>query len=292
MAKITIIGSGVVGKATGKGFIEKGHKVVFCDINPDVLEKLKKESYAVCLPENLFLQKDVDAFFLCVSTPTIDSKIHLEFLKSAVANLGKDIKKRDNHPLIVMRSTLPPGTTENILIPLIEKYSTKKAGKDFKVCVNPEYLRENRSENDFKNPWIIIIGELDKDSGDALEKLYGKVSCPLLRLAVKEAEIQKYIHNIFNACKISFFNEMRKVCEVMGINSDKVFELVVKSAEGSWNPRYGIKNLGPFGGSCLPKDTTAFLNWAKEKKIDLNLLRAVIKVNELLKDKTSNNSEN
>ena len=94
--------------------------------------------------------------------------------------------------------------------------------------------------------------------------------------------MQKYIHNIFNACKISFFNEMRTICEAVKVDTDKIFDLVVKSAEASWNPQYGIRNLGPYGGSCLPKDTTAFLAWAKDEKgKSLPLLEAVIKTNEI-----------
>ena len=287
MAKLAIIGSGIVGQATGKGFIAKGHKVVFCDINPETLVKLENQGYRVCPPHLLEQEEDIEGFFLAISTPTVDNEIKLDFLRSAVGNLGTGYLKNNNdYCVVVIRSTVPPGTIEEQLIPLLEKYSGKKAGEDFGVCMAPEYLREASNEEDFKNPWIIVIGELDAKSGETLEKMYRPHECPIVHTSIKEAEMQKYVHNIFNACKISFFNEMRTVCEAVEVDADKVFELVVKSAEGSWNPKYGIRNFGPYSGSCLPKDTTAFLSWARKNLANsMPLLKAVIKVNEITKEK-------
>ena len=289
MLKIAIVGSGVVGQATGKGFLAKEHQVVFIDINPEVVNKLKKEGYKACLPDELE-KEEIDVFFLTVSTPTVDGKIELNFLKAAIANLGSGpIKKSNKYQLVVTRSTVPPGTSENLVVPLIEKYSGKKAGKDFGVCMNPEYLREHSSLEDFRKPWIVIIGSLDRRSGKILEKLYQPLDCPIHHVSLKDAEIQKYIHNLFNACKITFFNEMRLVCEDLKLNADKIFRLVAQSAEASWNPKYGTKNLGPFAGSCLPKDTTAFLSWSQNKlERKLSLLKTIIKVNEQIKEKNNN----
>ncbi len=282
MAKIAIIGSGVVGQATGKGFKTKGHDIVFVDVNPLVLEKLKQEGYPTYLPEQLIEEDNIDAFFIAVSTPTVDGKIKLEHLKSSIENLAAGyLKAKEGYCVITARSTLPPGTTEEIIIPLLEKYSGKKAGKDFGVAVNPEFLREETAIKDFQNPWLITIGSIDKRSGETIENLYGLMDCPVVHISLREAEMQKYIHNLWNACKISFFNEMRAVCERLGgTDADKIFKLTTQSAEGFWNPEYGIKNHGPYGGSCLPKDTTAFLSWAKEKLgYQMSLLRAVIEVN-------------
>lgn len=290
MAKLAIIGSGVVGQATGKGFATEGHKAVFCDINSEVLSKLSGQGHQVSAPHLLEQEKSVKAFFLALPTPTVNNEIKLDFLKNAAAALGGGyLKNNSDYCIVVVRSTVPPGTTEEQLIPILEKHSGKKAGKDFGVCMNPEYLRENSNEEDFKNPWIITIGELDAKSGQTLEKIYGQRKCPIVRTSLREAEMQKYVHNLFNACKISFFNEMRMICDKININADKVFELVAKSAEGSWNQKYGIKNLGPYSGSCLPKDTTAFLNWTKkELASDMPLLEAVININEIIKTKNKN----
>ena len=292
MANLIVIGSGVVGQATGKGFVTEGHEAVFCDINPDILSNLENQGHKVTQPHLIEKKKDIKAFFLALPTPTVNNEIKLDFLKSAAANLGSGyLKNNDDYCIVVVRSTVPPGTTEDQLIPILEKNSGKKAGKDFGVCMNPEYLREGSNEEDFKNPWIITIGELDARSGQALEEIYGPRKCPIVRTSLREAEMQKYVHNIFNACKISFFNEMRMICEKINIDSDKIFELVSKSAEGSWNQKYGIRNFGPYSGSCLPKDTTAFLSWTKkELSSDMPLLEAVINVNETLKTKNKNMS--
>lgn len=284
MARIAVIGSGVVGKATGIGLISTGHDVNFFDINPERIEELEKEGYQAKTPEKIEVN-EFDAFFFTVSTPTIDGKIHLGFLESALANLGKHLKDKKDYCLIVGRSTMPPGTTEEFMIPLLEKYSGKKAGKDFGVCMNPEYLREKTSEKDFMRPWIIVIGELDQKSGETLAKIYESYKCPVHRIALKEAEMQKYVHNLFNAVKITFYNEMRMICQALDLDADKIFRITADSAEGSWNKEYGIRDFGPFAGSCLPKDTSAFSSWSKEK-LGVNktrLLNTAIAVNETLK---------
>ncbi len=288
MAKLVVIGSGIVGQATGKGLIAKGHQVVFSDLNPEVLAKLRDEGHTVCPPELLGQEEtDVLAFFLAISTPTVDGRIELGFLESAVANLGNVLKSHEHYSIVVIRSTVPPNTTRGSLVPLLEKYSGKKAGEDFGVCMNPEYLRESSNEQDFKNPWLVMIGELDTRSGQALEAIYGQCNCPIFHLPLEEAEMQKYIHNLWNACKISFFNEMRGLCDQIGkeagivMDADKIFWITMESAEASWNLKYGIRNLGPFGGTCLPKDTNAFLAWAKDRfGKTLVLLKAVIAVND------------
>ncbi len=240
MTKLAVIGSGIVGQATGKGFLANGYDVVFCDINPDVLVKLENKGHRVCSPPLLEKEKNIEVFFFTVSTPTVNNEIKLDFLKFAVENLGAGYLKNNNdYCLIVIRSTVPPGTIEEQLIPILEKHSGKKAGKDFGVCMNPEYLREGSNEEDFKNPWIVTIGELDAKSGEILEKIYCFPKCPIAHISLREAEMQKYVHNLFNACKISFFNEMRLICKVAKVSDDRVFELVAKSAEGSWNQKYG-----------------------------------------------------
>jgi UDPglucose 6-dehydrogenase len=284
--KVTVIGSGVVGQATGKGLAQKGHEVVFCDINPLILDKLKEEKYEVCLPEEL--NKDSSVYMFCVSTPTVDGEIELNFLKSAVASFAREVleKSRDgNYPLAIIRSTIPPGTTRGVLLPIMERYSRRRAGKDFGVCMNPEFLREKSSLEDSLRPWVIIAGSLTGRCRKIIEELYRSYECSFFHTTLEEAEMQKYTHNLLNANKISFFNEMRAVCLSLGIDAEKVFRLVAKSAEASWNPEYGIRNFGAFGGSCLPKDTQAFLSWSrKEIGVKLNLLDAVIKVNEKVKE--------
>ncbi|HBI17479.1 MAG: UDP-glucose 6-dehydrogenase [Candidatus Moranbacteria bacterium GW2011_GWF2_34_56] len=283
--KITIIGSGFVGKAAGKGFINIGHDVTFVDINTILIESLSKEGLETC-NINDFCSNNRDIYIISVLTPTINDKLDFRFIDSAIANLGRVLKDNSNWPLIVIRSTVPPGTVQERFVPILEKYSEKKIEKDFGIAMNPEFLRETSAEEDFMHPWIIIIGSNEPKVAQILEELYAPFKAPIVHMTIKEAEMTKYVHNIYNANKISFFNEMRLVAESIGVDADKVFNTVVESAEASWNKQYGIRNFGPFDGSCLPKDTMAFLSWSNEKvKKKMPILHAIIKVNERFKDK-------
>ncbi|KKU54904.1 MAG: Nucleotide sugar dehydrogenase [Candidatus Moranbacteria bacterium GW2011_GWE2_47_10] len=294
MYKIMIIGSGFVGQATGKSFAKLGHGVTFCDTDSEKLNDLKKEGFEISSPENIG-RAQADIFFLTVSTPTVNKKIKMDFILAAVKNLAqKALRVAKNRPLVVVKSTVPPGTTENVIAPLLEKYSGKKSGKDFFAAMNPEYLRERVALEDFENPRLVLIGANEERARKILSDLYAPYEdkCPIAFLSPTGAEMQKYTHNLWNAAKISYFNEMRAVAKKMELDADKIFELTMKSAEASWNSAYGTKDFGPFGGSCLPKDTSAFLKWSKEQlDMDLPLLRSVISVNDALVEKITTEKE-
>jgi UDPglucose 6-dehydrogenase len=280
---IFIVGSGLVGQATGKGLVAKGFRVTFIDVRPAIVNQLRQQRYEAFEASEL-KKPDADIFLLSVPTYSLKPGINgLDFVKEAATSIGSWLSKTDKYCLVVVRSTVLPDTTEETVIPILEEYSGKNAGRDFGVCMNPEYLRERCAEEDFSNPWIVVIGELDKRSGDLLQEVYHWVDCPIYRMPLKEAEMQKFAHNLFNANKISFFNEMRLACRQMGLDCEKVFPLVAQSAEASWNHLYGTRDLGPFGGSCLPKDTIAFLSWAKEQGMATPLVDAVLRVNEAVK---------
>jgi len=284
---ILIIGSGVVGQATGKGFHSKGHRVVFHDVNPSVLSRLSEKGYETCDDYDL---REFDVSMLCVSTPTRDDKIVLDHLHSALNKLGTRLADTSRYHLVVVRCTLLPGTAEERVIPMLEYYSGKRAGLDFGVCVNPEFLREATAEDDFVHPWLIVIGAYDQRSGKELEALYQPFEAEIAVTKIKVAEMMKYVHNLFNATKISFFNELHEVCQKLDIDSEAVNSLVVKSAEGIWNPKYGTAGGRPYGGSCLPKDTRAFRSFARKLNLNpMTLLDAVITVNEAMGEQVPDN---
>lgn len=288
--KLAVVGSGVVGQATGKVLASKGnHSVTFVDVNQKTIQSLRQAGYRVITPDEL-TGTTAEVFFVSVPTPSLNGRMQLDFLVQAAINLAERVLAQSSRrPVVVVRSTVPPGTTANLVTPLLEKHSHKKAGRDFGVAMNPEYLREESAVDDFAHPRLITIGVLDDATKRTLAEVYQPFNKPVNWLSPVEAEAQKYVHNLFNACKISFFNEMRLVCQETGIDADKIFPLVARSAEGNWNPAYGTKNLGPFSGSCLPKDTSAFLNWAEDNlKTPLTLLKAVIDVNERLKSTLPN----
>ncbi|QQS60868.1 MAG: NAD(P)-binding domain-containing protein [Candidatus Moraniibacteriota bacterium] len=283
MKRVAVIGSGVVGSATGKGFLEKGHDVVFYDVREETIANLRKQGLSAEHINNVDVQKS-DIFFFVVSTPTENGKVNLKYLKNAVTVLGKKLKKRKEYFVVVVRSTVPPRTTQDIISPILEKMSGKKAGKDFGLAMNPEYLREVSAEEDFSHPWVLTLGSLDERTKLFLDEIFSGYSCPVHHVSLSEAETQKYVHNLFNAVKIAFFNEMRIASKEIGIDPDRIFEITTESAEGIWNKKYGIKNIGPFDGMCLPKDTQAFFHWAKKRGIRMGLLGSTIQSNKYFEE--------
>lgn len=278
--RICIVGPGVVGQAQGKVFVKHGFETAFLGGNQEKTEKLRSEGYTAYERGKFFNGSyDFDVSILTVPTPTVHGKINLEPIESASADLGKRIAHQKKYHLVVVKSTVPPGTTEDLVIKAVEKFSGKKAGRDFGVCMNPEYLREETAFEDALKPWFILIGEYDKRSGDMLSDLYTEFNCPILRCSLKEAEMQKYIHNLFNAVKITFFNQVREIAKQTNVDADKIFTVTALSAEGMWNPKYGTRDRGPFDGSCLPKDTQAFYEWVKANGLDFSLLGEVITIN-------------
>lgn len=274
--KVSIIGSGIVGQATGMGLALNGNEVLFYDIDQKKLRDLKEKGHQTT--DNLTEAVTAsDVIFVSVPTPTVDKKIVLNIVQDCTRNIGKVLAKTWKYVDVVYRSTIPPGTTRTKLVPGLENYSGLKAGKDFGVCMNPEFLREKTPLEDFLHPSRIVIGEYDERSGNALTRIYSQLRGPIIRTTLESAEMIKYTSNLFLASKISFFNEIHTVCEKLGIDSNIVGQTV------ALDPRigaYGSVGGKPFGGMCLPKDLAAFLEFADSMGIELKLLKAVEEVNE------------
>lgn len=273
--KISIVGSGVCGQATGKGFRKFGHEVVFYDIDAKKLAELKDSGYNVSNSVKRAVGES-ELIFVSVPTPTVNGSLDFSFVESAIISVAEALKDRKKYGVVVIRSTVLPSTTRSRVVPLIEKYSKLRVGNDFGVCMNPEFLREKFSSEDFLNPSRIVIGEFDKKSGDYLEEAYASIKSPIIRTNLESAEIIKYASNLFLATKISFFNELYGVCRKLGVSADLVGKAV------SLDPRigeYGVYAGRPFDGKCLPKDLDAFRSYVKSLGIDPKLLDAVSAVN-------------
>lgn len=287
MARIGIIGAGMVGQATGKGLARFGHEVVFTDINPQVVETLRATGYNAVVPEDLHRER-TDVSMLCVWTPTIDRAVDLGSLHDACTTLASALNTSSGYHLVVIRSTVPPGTIHDLLTPCIEETSRQTVGRDFGVCHNPEFLREVSALDDYLKPWVVVLGADDVRSHDILSSIVRPIADQagafLIETDIRTAEMLKYTSNLFNATKISFANEMWSVCRSLGVDGNRVLSFVAHSAEGSWNPGYGIRGGAPFGGSCLPKDTRAFLTFARENNLDMPLLEAVVRVNDRMRE--------
>ena len=283
--KVGIIGSGVVGKTMGFGFERLGHEVIFYDIDGIVVKELSREHKAT---NDLNAIKDTDISFICVPTPYISGLgFDSSYIVSATGGIAEALKSKDEYHLVVIKSTVLPTTTERVVIPILEKY--KKVGKDIGICMNPEFLTEIADtwtndegyKKDFFTEDRIVIGEYDKKSGDILESLYNPLNKPIFRTDLKTAELIKYSSNCMLATKISYWNEIFLICEKLGIDSQKVVDIV------GLDPRigkYGTVHGKAFGGKCLPKDLKAFISFA-EKYRNVRLLKAVDEINEEMKKK-------
>ena len=229
----------------------------------------------------------------CVDTPLSGQNgvnnggIDLDNIISAVSAHARWLEKSKSYSrngnkyyhLIVIKSTVPPGTTKGLLLPLIEKYSGLKAGEDFGLCVQPEFLRTVRADEDFLHPRATIIGQYDNQSGDSLEKIYSLFEGEKIRVDLDMAEFMKIINNCYNATKISFSNEMWQVGQSLGLDANLALHLAAKTAEGLWNPNYGLIGGQPYGGHCLPKDAEGFEQFAQRINAVTPLLSAVVRVN-------------
>jgi len=284
---ISVIGLGVVGLTTAVGFALKGHSVIGIDVTPEKVmgiadginptyekglgEALKKVKLATSTDFEQVLNSDVS--FLCVGTPgNADGSINSRPMQEAAEQLAEQLKGKKSPHLVVVRSTVVPGTTEGKIIPLF------KDMPEVRVCVNPEFLREGTALEDFMAPNRIIIGEDSRRQGDMLLGLYNGTadSSHILRTNFRTAEMIKYTSNAFLATKISFINEIGNICKKLGID---VYEV----AKGmGYDKRIGKDFLRAgigFGGFCLPKDTAALVMHAKEAGYTPRILQEVLQLN-------------
>jgi len=184
----------------------------------------------------------------------------------------------NDYHVVVAKSTIPPGTTENLILPTVEKYSGRKAGEDFGLCMNPEFLRQGEAVHDSLNPDRIVIGEYDEKSGDDVEYIYRDYDCPKLRCDIRAAELIKYASNSLLTTKITFANEFSRICEKFNVDMYEVMKGV--SLDFRINPRFLNAGCG-FGGSCFPKDVNAIVALAKKIGVETPLLDSVLYTNEL-----------
>ncbi len=283
MAKIMIVGSGFVGQANGRVLVDQGHDVVFVDIDPGKIQTLSNLGYKAISTEEMPGQT-ADIVFVSVPTPTEADGVNVQYVCDAMQMVAEHVVScRSEYVVIVLKSTVPPGTTRDVVLPILEKYSKKKVGQDFGLVFEPEYLRERTAYQDALSPRTVLLGVYDARSAGCLVSIRSVFHCLVECVSIEDAEMQKYIHNIFNATKITFFNEMREICRKMKVDSEKIFDITTRTAEAFWNPHYGVRDFGPFDGACLPKDTAGFLAFAKKKlQTDMPLLSAVIHVNKNL----------
>jgi UDPglucose 6-dehydrogenase len=284
MTRISVLGSGVVGTAVGTGLQKLGNEVVFYDVDEMQIQKLNRLGLSTALRiENAVQGSEVS--FICVPTPVSDQGMNLGYVKSVAKDLGSCLRKKKEYHLVVVKSTVLPKTTEDVVIPLLEKASGKRVGREIGVCMNPEFLTEISktwiSNEEFKRDFFsedrIVIGEFDGRSGDFLEDLYRPLNIPIVRTNLRTAETIKFACNCALASRISYWNEVFYICRKLGVDS----EIVARTAAMDERiGKYGTVHGKAFGGKCLPKDLKSFIKLSESLGYDPKLLKSVEQVNE------------
>jgi UDPglucose 6-dehydrogenase len=283
-SRIFIVGSGVVGTATGEGLMAAGHDVTFVDIAQERVRELRERGLDAHTELDLADERS-SVIFLTLPTPNIGHRYDLSAFTAGSAAVGRALAGSRARHTVVVRSTVPPGTTDGLVRSVLEVHSGRSAGEGFGLASNPEFLRAVSAAEDFAHPWMTVIASRDPQTVDLLEALLSPFGGELRTFTnPAEAEFVKCAHNIFNATKISFWNEMWLVAQRLDLDLDPIAATVARSAEGSINPQYGIRGGAPYGGACLPKDTQGFLGFAKTIDVDMPLLSAVVETNDRLAD--------
>jgi len=300
---ISIVGTGYVGLCTAVGFASRGYKVVASTHDPEkaelinkgippffeygleeILQKVVKKGYLKCVLDRKEAVLNTGITIISVSTPSQpDGSIDLRFIESSAREIGEALNKKDTYHLVVVKSTVVPGTTENMVKPSVEKSSGKRCGVDFGLCMNPEFLREGSALYDTLHPDRVIIGEHDEKSGDILESLYrdflGEEMPSTIRTNLPTAELIKYANNAFLATKISFINTIANICEkIPGADVTVIAEGV--GLDKRISPLFLRAGLG-YGGSCFPKDVKALVAVSKSLGYSPVLFNAIEDVNNL-----------
>jgi len=219
--------------------------------------------------------------FVCVGTPSQpNGNLDLKFIRRICEQIGQVLKTKAARHTVVIRSTILPGTMHKIVIPTLEETSGKKAGVDFGVCNNPEFLREGSAVKDFRSPPKTVIGEMDRASGDTLATLYEKLDAPLIRTDLETAEMVKYVDNSWHALKIGFANEIGNLSKSLGVDAHEVMKIFCQDRKLNISPAYLLPGFA-FGGSCLPKDLRALSYQAKTNDLQLPILSSILPSNEM-----------
>ena len=294
--RIAIIGTGYVGLVTGACFADLGNDVVCIDVIEDKVRAINQGKVPIYEPDlegllqrqllagrlrattDMDAMLDTDISFLCVGTPSRkDGSLDLRFIRLAARSVGERLTRMDRYHTVVVKSTVMPGTTREIVLPILERVSGRGSGKDFGIAMNPEFLKEGMAVQDFMHPDRVVVGAEDETASRTVLSLYSEFACPKLEVDTATAEMIKVASNAFLATRISFVNEVGNICKTMKIDFRKV-------AEGmGMDPRIGRYFLRAgcgFGGSCFPKDLKGLIAVSKRQNLRPVLMEAVHKVNQ------------
>jgi GDP-mannose 6-dehydrogenase len=298
--KVSIFGLGYVGTVSAGCFANDGHEVIAVDpiltkvrlINDGqspiieaeiggIIASAAKAGRLRATVDQTLAIRETEVSFVCVGTPSqANGNLDLKYIRRICEQIGQALKDKAAWHVVVIRSTVLPGTMREIVIPILGECSGKKAGVDFGVCHNPEFLREGSAVKDFNSPPKTVIGELDRASGNVLAALYSKLDAPMIRTELETAEMVKYVDNSWHALKIGFANEIGNLCKSFSIDAHEVMNIFCQDKKLNISPAY-LRPGFAFGGSCLPKDLRALAYRAKMHDLTLPIMTSILPSNQL-----------
>jgi GDP-mannose 6-dehydrogenase len=298
--RVSVFGLGYVGSVSAAAFAADGHDVIGIDVNPDKVAAVNAGRSPIVEPglEELLAEgaaqnrlrattstvdaiNESDLSLLCVGTPSRkNGSLDLSYLVRVCEQIGQVLKTKKDYHVVVVRSTVLPGTTHGHVIPAIEAHSAKKYGEGFGVAVNPEFLREGTALKDFRHPPLTLVGHNHAADAAPTKALYDNLDAPLYSTTIRVAEMMKYTSNTWHAVKVVFANEIGNLCKRVGVDSHEVMDIFCKDEKLNLSPYY-LKPGFAFGGSCLPKDVRALQYRAKEVDLEMPMINSVLDSNHL-----------
>lgn len=298
--KISVFGLGYVGTVSAGCLAQGGHQILGVDpvqtkvdlINlgrspiieeeiGEIIESTVGSGRLRATQNPLEAIQETELSLVCVGTPSLSNgDLDLRYIRRICEQIGEALKEKAAYHTVVIRSTILPGAMRGVVIPVLEQFSGKKAGTDFGVCHNPEFLREGSAVRDFNSPPKTVIGELDERSGSRLLQLYEQLDAPLIRTTIEIAEMVKYVDNSWHALKIAFANEIGSLSKAFELDAHKVMSIFSQDTKLNISAAYLMPGFA-FGGSCLPKDLRALNYKAKMHDLQLPVLASVLPSNEI-----------
>ena len=298
MTRLSVFGIGYDGCVSAACFAKEGHAVIGVDVSDNkvrmindgnspiveagigpLLAEVVKSNRLTATTDSAAAVHGSDVSLVCVGTPSnANGSLDLRYITRVCEEIGSALKTKTERHVVVIRSTMLPGTIESVVAPTLEQFSGKQAGKDFGVCINPEFLREGSSLKDFYAPPFTLIGADDEDTTAIVRELYRGIDAPVIATSVKTAEMVKYVCNCFHALKVSFANEVGNICKAVGVDSHEVMDIFCQDTKLNLSPYY-LKPGFAFGGSCLPKDLRAINYKAKQVDVDVPVLSSILPSN-------------
>jgi GDP-mannose 6-dehydrogenase len=297
--RISVFGLGYVGAVSSACMAAGGHVVIGVDKNTTKVDLINRgcspiietgvdEIIRTAVDEGRLRAttatadaiNDSEISLVCVGTPSEhNGSLKLDFVRKVCEEIGAALNSLGRYHVVVIRSTILPGTMRSLVIPALEQTSGKKADEDFGVCFNPEFLREGTAVNDYYHPPKTVVGEHDARAGDKLLKLYEGLTAPVFRTSLETAEMVKYVDNTWHALKVGFANEIGSIAKALSIDSFEVMDIFCRDTKLNLSPYY-LRPGYAFGGSCLPKDVRALTYRARTLDVETPILSSILPSNE------------